>query len=266
MDGHFLENKSRKSEIVDRFKNKIIPLIFNFFCFVIKLFCELDTFQTRAMKKSYLSTIIKVQNPRHHWLFRGFFIFLFSTSILDMQAQCPILTAKASQTTICSGTNASIALSANQIGTTFIWTIVQDGILGAADGTGSRIAQTLTTTDAASGSVVYTITPLANGCKGTSSNVKITVNPIPVVIPSPLTSTIPSNNEAAIVLTSDVAETVFSWTVIQSGVSGAKAGSGPIIAQLLKATADRGIATYRITPDLKGCAGEPINAKVIVKR
>ena len=218
------------------------------------------------MKKSYLSTIIKVKNPLHHWLFRGLFVFFFSTSIHNIHAQCPIVIAKTSQTTICSGTNASIALSADQIGTTFVWKIVQEGILGAADGTGSRISQTLTTTDAVTGYVIYTITPIANGCKGVPSTIKITVNPIPVVIASPLTSTIPSNSEAAIALTSDAAETVFSWTVIQSGVTGAKTGAGPIIAQLLTATADIGIATYRITPNLNGCTGESINAKVTVKR
>lgn len=233
---------------------------------MIKLFCELDHSQTIGMKKSYLSTTLKAQDIELHWLFRVLFIVFFSTIIFNARAQCPIVSAKASLATICSGTIASIALSANQMGTTYSWTIVQDGILGAADGKDSRIDQTLTTTDAITGSVVYTITPLANGCKGASSSVKITVSPIPVITASPLTSTIVSNSEASITLTSDVAETAFSWTVIQSGIGGALAGSGSVINQILTTNAEKGIATYRITPNLKGCAGEPINAKVIVKR
>lgn len=218
------------------------------------------------MKKSYLSTTLKAQKPEFHWLFRVLFVVFFSTTILKTQAQCPTASAKASLTTICSGSIASIALSADQVGTTYSWTIAQEGIVGAADGTSSRIAQTLTATDAATGSVVYTITPLANGCKGVSSSVKITVNPIPVIAATPLTSTIASNSPVSIALTSDVAETAFSWTVIQSGTDGAIAGAGSVINQVLTTNAQKGIATYRITPNLKGCAGEPINAKVIVKR
>lgn len=218
------------------------------------------------MKKKYLSTTLKAQDLEPHWLFRVLFIVFFSIIILNARAQCPIASAKASLTTICSATIASIALSANQVGTTYTWTIVQDGIVGAADGAGSRIAQTLTATDASTGSVVYTITPLANGCKGASSSVKITVNPIPVITATPLTSIIATNSVASIALTSDVAETAFSWTVIQSGIDGAIAGSGSVIDQILTTNAEKGIATYRITPNLKGCAGEPINAKVIVKR
>ncbi|MES2394683.1 MAG: PKD-like domain-containing protein [Bacteroidota bacterium] len=218
------------------------------------------------MKKKYLSTILKAQDLELYWLFRVLFIVFFSTIILDAQAQCPVVSAKASFTSICSGTIASIELSANQTGTTYSWTVVQEGIVGAADGTGTRIPQTLTATDAAAGSVVYTITPLANGCKGASSSVKITVNPIPLITATPLTSTIPSNSAVSIILTSDAAETAFSWTVIRSGIDGAIAGSGSVINQVLTANAEKGIATYRITPNSKGCAGEPINAKVIVKR
>ena len=217
------------------------------------------------MKKSYLSTTLKTLDFEMHLLFRTLFIVFFSTVFFNAQAQCPVVTARASLTTICSGTNASIELSANQIGTTYSWIITQDGIVGAADGTGSRIAQTLTTTDAATGSVVYTITPLANACKGKAVSVIITVNPIPVITATPLTSIIASNNAASIVLTSDVADTKFSWTVIQSGLTGAKIGSGTVIDQILTTNAEKGIATYSITPNLKGCAGEPINAKVIVK-
>lgn len=218
------------------------------------------------MKKSYLSTTLKAQKPELHWLFRVLFIVFFSITILNTQAQCPTASAKASLTTICSGTIASIALSANQAGTTYSWTVVQEGIAGAADGTGSRVAQTLTATDVAAGSVVYTITPLANGCKGTSSSVKITVNPIPVITATPLTSTIASNSAVSIALTSDVAETTFKWTVIRSGVTGARTDSGSVIDQVLKTETEKGVASYRITPNYSGCMGEPINAKVIVKK
>ncbi len=218
------------------------------------------------MKKSYFSTTTKVQNPGWHSLFSVLFVFFFLASFLRVQAQCPTITVTPPIATICSGTTTSIALASNQIGTTYTWTIVQDGIVGAADGKGSRISQTLATTEAATGSVVYTITPIANACKGTPISVKFVVNPIPLITASPLSSTIISGNAASMELTSDVAETTFTWTVIQSGVTRAIAGSGSAIRQILTTNADKGIATYRITPNFNGCAGQPINAKVIVKR
>ncbi|MDP1746470.1 MAG: hypothetical protein Q8L90_12885, partial [Bacteroidota bacterium] len=94
------------------------------------------------MKKSYLSTSLKAQDSQVNWLFRGLFIVFFSTIIFNAGAQCPIASAKASLSTICSGSIASIALSADQAGTTYSWTTVQDGIVGAADGAGSSVAQT----------------------------------------------------------------------------------------------------------------------------
>ena len=217
------------------------------------------------MKKSDIFTTIKTQNLEWHWLFRFTIIVSLSVSSLNVNAQCPTATAMPITATICSGSTTSLSFKSDQIGTTYTWIVAQVGVVGATDGTNSRIAQTLTTTDAATGSVVYTITPLANACKGKPISVIISVNPIPVITATPLTSTIASNNPASIALTSDVADTKFSWTVIQSGLTGAKIGSGNVIDQILTTNAEKGIATYNITPNLKGCAGEPINAKVIVK-
>lgn len=218
------------------------------------------------MKKSYIFSCIKANNFKWSRLFQFSIILLFSASFLKVKAQCPTATASPSVVTICSGTNTSIELKSDQLKTTYSWTVVQTDVVGANDGMGSTIAHTLTATDAISGSVIYTITPLANGCKGTTATVRISVNPTPVISATPLASTITSGSDASIALTSDAEETAFSWTVIQSGVTGAKAGYGKEIGQTLRATSETGIATYHITPNLKGCAGEPINAKVIVKR
>ena len=218
------------------------------------------------MKKSYLSTPFKAQDFQQYPLFRILYIVLFSTGLFNAQAQCPIVNARAPLTAICSGTVAVIELSANQIETTYSWTITQEEIVGAAEGTGDRIAQTLITTGNAAGSVVYTITPIANGCKGNPTSVKILVNPIPAVTATPLSSTITSGSASFLALTSDVAETAFSWSVVESGVRGATRGAGSEIAQILTTTAEKGIATYRIKPNSKGCAGESIKARVTVKR
>lgn len=193
-------------------------------------------------------------------------MLFLSLTFLQVQSQCPTAAAISTAATICSGSSAAIELTSNQPGTVYSWTTVQTNVVGAMDARGSAVLQVLTATNALPGLVTYTITPFANGCKGEPVIVIISVMPIPVISASPLTSAIFSGNNTTIDLTSDADETEFSWTVIQSGVSGAIRGTGSEISHTLITTADKGIATYRITPNLKGCAGESINAKVLVKK
>ena len=109
-------------------------------------------------------------------------------------------------------------------------------------------------------STYYHIIATATGtpaCGNKISNaVLIIVNPSPVAIATPAAQTICSGATSSIILTSAVTGTTFSWTVVQSDVSGATAGSGATIAQPLTATGTTvGIATYSITPSANGCAG-----------
>lgn len=202
---------------------------------------------------------------RHKWLFVSLFVFL-SVNVLKVQAQCPSVFASASSATICSGTTATILLKSDQPGTTYSWTVSQTDVVGAADGTGSGITCNLTSTEAVSGSAVFTIIPIAKGCKGTPAVITIKVNPGPEITAVPQISTIISGSASAIALRSNIDDTEFFWTVIRSGVSGASDGSGPVINQKISATAEKGMATFHITPSFKGCAGNSINVKVIVKK
>jgi gliding motility-associated-like protein len=177
----------------------------------------------------------------------------------------PVVTATPTSQTICSGTAPSIALTSNVAGTTFNWTVVQSGVTGATNGSGASVAQTLTATGTTAGTATYTITPAANGCPGTPINVVITVNPIPVVTATPTSQTICSGAAPSIALTSNVTGTTFSWTVVQSGVTGATNGSGASIAQTLSATGTTaGTATYTVTPTANGCPGVPIEVVITV--
>ncbi len=177
----------------------------------------------------------------------------------------PTATATPASQTICSGSASSIALSSNVTGTTFAWTVVQTGVSGASAGSGSSIAQTLTATGTSAGTAVYTITPTANGCTGTPISVTITVTPRPTVTATPNAQTICSGSSTSISLSSNIVGATFSWTVVQSGVSGASAGSGSSIVQSLTATGtSAGTATYTITPSFGGCTGTPINVVITV--
>ncbi len=87
------------------------------------------------------------------------------------------------------------------------------------------------------------------------------------VVATPFSKTINTGEIINIDLTSTMVGTAFSWTAVQSGVSGATAGIGNRISQLLK-TSDvkQGTVTYTITPRdiVSGCLGQPITVVVTV--
>lgn len=95
-----------------------------------------------------------------------------------------------------------------------------------------------------------------------SDVVTVTINPTPVAsFTGGLTYC--SGDTTAISLTSDLAGTTFSWTVTQSGITGATAGSGNQINQQLSSTAN-GTATFTVTPFYNGCAGSPVVIEIEV--
>ncbi len=167
--------------------------------------------------------------------------------------------------TICSGDSVLILLTSNIPGTTFTWIVNQNNVVGATNGSGDSIAQMLTATGSTSGTATYTVTPVAGGCSGLPIIVTITVNPPPVVTPLPSSQILCSGATTSISLTSSVPGTTFSWTVSQTGVTGATAGSGALITQTLTTTgAVDGTAIYTITPSANGCIGTPVNVTVTV--
>lgn len=177
----------------------------------------------------------------------------------------PFATASPSSQTICSGSTTSIAINSFTPGTTFSWTVVESLCTGGSPGSGATIAQTLSTTTTSTGIDTYTITPVAAGCIGNPITVAVTVNPIPVVTATPTSQTICSGDTTSIVLTSNVTGTSYSWTVVQTGVSGGTNSSGSTIAEILTATgAVSGTAVYSATPTANGCAGAPISVTVTV--
>lgn len=87
----------------------------------------------------------------------------------------------------------------------------------------------------------------------------------PVATATPATQTITSGDATSIALTSSISGTTYSWTVVQSGVSGATPGSGTNIAHTLTATGEvAGTATYLITPTANGTMGSPVSVTITV--
>ena len=81
-------------------------------------------------------------------------------------------------TILCSGETTNIGLSASITGTNFEWTVVSSNVTGASDGSGIAIVQTLEA-PSVTGTAVYTVVPVLNGCYGSPITVTVTVNPLP---------------------------------------------------------------------------------------
>ena len=173
---------------------------------------------------------------------------------------------------ICSGTSTAIALTSS-IPSTFSWTIgtITGGITGASNGSGNAINQVLTNPgNSLPGTVQYIITPRATGtlCQGNSFTITVTVYPGPTVT-NPATAHTCSGTSPGITLTSST-PCNFSWTIgtITGGITGASAGSGPVINQVLSnpSNATSGTVQYIVTASSTsgGCSSAPFIITVIV--
>lgn len=177
----------------------------------------------------------------------------------------PLPGASASNEVICSGQSTDVQLLSDVPSTIFLWSVQSViNVTGAAAGSGSTIDQILNNNTLESGSVIYAITPVANGCPGLPINAAVTVNPLPAATAS--NEVICSGQSADIQLLSDVPFTTFSWLVQSvNNVTGASAGSGSTINQLLNNnTLEGGSVIYAITPVANGCLGSSVNAGVTV--
>lgn len=88
----------------------------------------------------------------------------------------PTVTATPQSQTICSNDSTSIFLSGSDPNTTFTWTVTQSGLSGTNAGSGSVISDVLNLTGTSSGVAIYMVTPISNGCHGSSLSVSVTVN------------------------------------------------------------------------------------------
>ncbi|WP_131701560.1 DUF5977 domain-containing protein [Flavobacterium sp. ABG] len=83
---------------------------------------------------------------------------------------------------------------------------------------------------------------------------------------TPSSQTIKPGSATSISLTSSVPGTIFKWEVVSNGASGALAGTGNTITQILTKTgAAAGLVVYTVTPILGTCPGRPINVVINVE-
>ncbi|WP_445719860.1 T9SS type B sorting domain-containing protein [Flavobacterium sp.] len=152
----------------------------------------------------------------------------------------PVVTISFSgSTTICSLENTGINLTASDSNATINWTASSTDVTGFSNGSGNTISQTLTYTGNATGTVIYNVTPIINGCEGIPQTITVTVNPRTNITPT--FSSIPNSyclNEVAPLLpTSSSNSTPINGTWSPSTID----------------TSVSGTTTYTFTPQTNAC-------------
>ena len=168
---------------------------------------------------------------------------------------------------ICNGSTASVTLSGTPNA------VVTYNINGGTNqnltinASGSNTITTLgLTTDTTYNLISVSITNGITCTKNLTDFATINVTSIPTVITTPTTQTICSGQSALVNLTSNLSTTTYSWTVTQTGVTGAIAGNGNLINQIVTATgATSGTVIYTITPISNNCLGTPKTVTITVK-
>ena len=84
---------------------------------------------------------------------------------------------------LCSAQATAITISSHVASPTFTWTASgsSGNVSGYSPGAGNSITQTLTNSGIDVETVTYTALASANGCPGSTFNIDVTVNPVPVV-------------------------------------------------------------------------------------
>ncbi|NQV02502.1 MAG: hypothetical protein HQ542_07640, partial [Bacteroidia bacterium] len=161
------------------------------------------------------------------------------------------------------GQSTGLTLTSSVTGAGFTWTCTQPSgnVTGWINNPGppsTIIDQTLLLTGFIQDSVIYHVTPLANGCTGDITDFTIYVNPVPELTVQPMIDSICSEAFTNITLTATCASTDFSWTSVQDvgSVTGNTNSSGSLIDdQLFNPLTTQGSILYTITPFTSSCTG-----------
>jgi gliding motility-associated-like protein len=181
----------------------------------------------------------------------------------------PLVTNQ-SNLTICSNVSVNLNLTSNISGTTFTWVAAPNAAINGENtvlqNTGI-INDVLVNTTTSPQTVVYTITPILNGCSGLPQTVTVTVDPIPSMTSIPSLS-ICSGNNVNLALTSNVSGSAFSWIATDNpdvtGESLSAVASSTITNTLVNTTNVNQNVIYTVTPSGNGCNGNVQTVTVTV--
>lgn len=167
---------------------------------------------------------------------------------------------------LCSGEETDITFSVFPAGTSVSWTVTQLNVSGASAGSGNSIQQILTSTSVTA-KAVYHINGQTGNCISQTWHDTIFVTPLPDIGYSPPgISSFCSGSAVNILLHSLYTGVDFDWMPEPSSVTGASAGSGNVISQVLfNANVAADTLYYRAYSSLNGCTGDSTLIPVRVK-
>ncbi len=192
-----------------------------------------------------------------------------STKTITINA-IPMVTTDPLSKSICNNNSVNVPLAADVAGATFQWrpTASLPAISGYANGGGTIINDVLINSGNITGTVDYRIIPTANGCEGDTAHFVVTVFPKPNLSNATLTKNICNNTSTNTNLTSDVAGTLFTWTVIPNpNVTGQSDNliPGTLLDQTLtNLSFTNQLVTFVITPRANNCDGDQYLYRVTV--
>jgi PKD repeat protein len=174
----------------------------------------------------------------------------------------------------CTGNALNFALTATPANTTFSWTVTGTSkASGFNNGSGTSITDVLSNSDAINNATVtYLITPVNDGCIGDPFTLTVTVTPKPILTATAAKPTICNNQAAAVALTSNLANTRYTWTSVVTGsIKGNTNRTVPQIGAvindiLLNTGTTAETVTYTITAfSANNCEGNTATVTINVK-
>lgn len=157
-------------------------------------------------------------------------------------------------TTICAGQSVSIQATGDPL-LAYSWS-------PATNLSSTNTANTVATPTATRTYFLAATFP-GSTCPASRKKITITVKPLPVVTAPK--QTLCSGQTSSVNLSSSISGTSYTWTVAQTGVTGASNSNGVTIAQTLTTTgAVAGTAIYDISSSANGCAGLVVKDTITV--
>lgn len=172
-------------------------------------------------------------------------------SVKVFVSQAPIV-ANASVMAICSGENTGITLT-SVIPSTYTWTVgtITGGITGASAGSGNNINQVLNNpSTATAGTVQYVITPAPispAACPAVTSNITVTVRPLPAPSLSRSPATVCSGSASVLTATNTGGTLSTTLTGNNNTVYGISSSGNPTVTSTIALPAGTITAASAIT-------------------
>ena len=201
-----------------------------------------------------------------------------SDTVVITLSQTPSITNTVTSQDVCS-TDASLQFdfTTDVTGTTYSWVATENENLTGYNESGTTAfipSQTITNTTNTDQDLVYTITPIADGCAGTPFEYTLTIQPVPVIADKDETicdgetfNIQPTDNSPTEIVPLG---TTYSWSAPVSSPTGAITGGSSASAQssisqtLTNTTDSPSTLTYTVQSEYNGCKGDPFEVVITV--